>query len=638
MKRSNIVKNILWVLTGMAVVVAVARFTRGLGATTNLSDSTPWGFWIGFDVMAGVALAAGGFVLAAAVYIFRIEKLRPFLRAAVLTAFLGYVAVAVGLLFDLGLPWNIWHPMIYWQYHSVLFEVAMCVMLYLTVLALEFAPVGLEHKLFRQRPFFQRIYHTLKALTIPLVILGIMLSTLHQSSLGSLFVIMPHRVHPLWYSPGMLLPINFFVSAIALGFMMVTFEHFVSAWVYKHKPRKDALQTLGFAASMVLGLYLVLRLGDLFYRGVLPGAIDGSWQSFMFLFEIGISAVIPAILLGVPRLRKKKAALFSAALMVVLGMVLYRLDIAIITMKKWPGVSYFPSMIEFMVSIGIVSAMALVFIYFVENLEVFPEAVAHGEKREMETADDVLEREEKPPRGIVPGTVERYLKHWYVNEEPFKKPQLSETTKTWFGDPLQAGLRKYSMILVLAIAGTAAILPSEAIFGFDPDKTEVISARLDRETKGEFMLIDGNLSGESVRFDHDEHVEEAGGKEGCVKCHHMSLPKAYASSCAQCHDDMYLQTSIFDHERHQDEFGGNDGCIECHPHNKDPENAASCVECHSEMWPEAAEGEKVNYQAMSYKDAMHENCISCHEEKAIEQSKPELPLCTTCHTNGPPME
>ncbi|MFO8058235.1 MAG: Ni/Fe-hydrogenase cytochrome b subunit [bacterium] len=637
MKRSNVIKNILWVLVGMAIVVAVARFTRGLGATTNLSDSTPWGFWIGFDVMAGVALAAGGFVLAAAVYIFRIERLRPFLRAAVLTAFLGYVAVAVGLLFDLGIPWNIWHPMIYWQYQSVLFEVAMCVMLYLTVLGLEFAPVALEHKLFQRGPFL-RIYHVLKALTIPLVILGIMLSTLHQSSLGSLFVIMPHRVHPLWYSPGMMLPVNFFVSAVALGFMMVTFEHFVSAWMYKHEPRRNALSSLALAASMVLGLYVVLRVGDLFYRGVLPGAMDGSWQSFMFIFEIGISAVIPAILLGVPRLRKSGKALFTAALMVVIGMVLYRLDIAIITVEKWPGMSYFPSAVEFMVSIGIVSAMALIFIYFVENLNVFPEAMAEGEKRELETADDVIEQSEKPPRGIVTGTVELFLKRWYINEDPFQKPKLSETTRTWLGDPLQAGIRKYSMIVVLAIAATAAILPVESIFGFRPDRTEVISARLDKETRGEFMLIDGNLAGESVQFNHEKHVEEAGGKEGCVKCHHMSLPKAFASSCAQCHSDMYLQTSIFDHDMHQDEFGGNDGCIECHPQDKAPENAKSCVECHADMWPEAAESEKVDYQALSYKEAMHENCISCHEEKAVEKNKPDLPLCTTCHQHKPRVE
>ena len=200
MNKLNTVKSILWALVSIGVVLAISRFSMGLGATTNLSDDIPWGLWIVFDVMGGVALAAGGFVIAGTVYIFHLEKYRPILRPAVLTAFLGYIAVAVGLLFDLGLPWRIWHAMILWQHHSVLFEVAWCVMLYLTVLALEFAPVVLEHKWF-QHPLFQTIHRLLKWFTIPLVIAGIVLSTLHQSSLGSLFLIMPHRLHPLWYTP-----------------------------------------------------------------------------------------------------------------------------------------------------------------------------------------------------------------------------------------------------------------------------------------------------------------------------------------------------------------------------------------------------------------------------------------------------
>jgi len=136
-----LVKSLLWFFTGVAATIAVARFARGLGAVTALSDNTPWGLWIGFDVFSGVALAAGGFVVAAAVYVFHLEKFRPLLRPAILTAFLGYLAVVLGLLFDLGLTWNIWRPVFYWQHHSALFEVAWCVMLYLTVLALEFAPV-----------------------------------------------------------------------------------------------------------------------------------------------------------------------------------------------------------------------------------------------------------------------------------------------------------------------------------------------------------------------------------------------------------------------------------------------------------------------------------------------------------------
>ena len=176
--RIKAVKGILWFLVGMGATVAAFRFLKGLGTSTALSDTTPWGLWIGFDVMGGVALAAGGFVVAACVYIFHLEKYHAIVRPAVLTAFLGYAAVIVGLTFDVGLPWNLWRPLYSWQHHSALFEVAMCVMFYFHVLALEFAPVVFE------RLPFPRIYKILKALTLPLVIFGIILSTLHQSSLG----------------------------------------------------------------------------------------------------------------------------------------------------------------------------------------------------------------------------------------------------------------------------------------------------------------------------------------------------------------------------------------------------------------------------------------------------------------------
>ncbi|HUT54772.1 MAG TPA: Ni/Fe-hydrogenase cytochrome b subunit [bacterium] len=633
MTRRNAVKGILWAFTGMAVVVAASRFSRGLGATTNLTDSTPWGFWIAFDVMAGVALAAGGFVMAAVVYIFRIEKYHDFARPAVLTAFLGYLAVAIGLTFDLGVPWNIWHPMIYWQYHSVLFEVAMCVMIYLTVLALEFTPVALEHKLARI-PILQSIYKVLKALTIPLVIVGIMLSTLHQSSLGSLFVIMPYRVNPLWYSPGMMLPYSFFISAIALGFMMVTLEHYVSAWVYKHEPRTDLLARLDVAAGVALALYLAVRVGDLTHRGILPGALDGSWQSWLFVAELGISAVIPMIILFTPRLRRSGKWLFTAAAMVVAGMVLYRLDIAIITMKRWPGTSYFPSAVELMVSLGIVSGLALVFMYFVENLEVFHETMKQGVPRRLETAEETLanlKEGQRPPRGVVTGTVAQLADKWFINEELFQRPRFWPTTRVWLGTPLRDAVRRYSMIVIVAMALTAAVLPNKAIFGYDPGNVPVTIARPVAGTAGDVLKIDGNLSGDSVTFNHKKHAADMGGDKACVECHHMNAKGAMGTTCASCHTDMYSPASAFDHQRHQDLFHGNRGCIECHPLDKDPKNAKSCVACHQQMFPGKAENEKVKFMAPSYQDAMHGKCEPCHQRKAAKQGKPELGRCSECH-------
>ena len=174
----------------------LARLFLGLGATTNLSDAYPWGLWVSFDILAGVALAGGGFTMAAAIYIFNLKKFEPLLRPAKLSAFLGYMMFVVGLFFDLGQPWRIWHPMVMWNPHSVLFEVSWCVMLYTTVLSLDLFIIGLE-RYGKQSwiKFFRDIY-------LVLVVAGIMLSTLHQSSLGALFLLMPQKMSDLWASRG----------------------------------------------------------------------------------------------------------------------------------------------------------------------------------------------------------------------------------------------------------------------------------------------------------------------------------------------------------------------------------------------------------------------------------------------------
>src|SRR5512140_1542630 len=199
-------RAVLIVILIVAAYATFVRFFYGLGASTNLSDEFPWGIWIGFDVLCGVMLAAGGFTLMAAIHIFNIKRFRPVVRPAVLTAFLGYLLVCGALMFDLGKPYNIWHPIIMWNPHSVMFEVGWCVMLYTTVLALEFSPLVFERFGWKvPLRIVRRIY-------VPLVILGVLLSTMHQSSLGSLFLILPGKVHPLWYSA--ILPVQFFISAL----------------------------------------------------------------------------------------------------------------------------------------------------------------------------------------------------------------------------------------------------------------------------------------------------------------------------------------------------------------------------------------------------------------------------------------
>ena len=185
-------KIIATIIIAAGLYSTYIRFTRGLGASTNLSDEFPWGIWIGFDILCGVGLAAGGFTLAAIVHIFHIRRFEPILRPTILTAFLGYLLVIFALMFDLGRPLQIWHAIIMWNPRSVMFEVAWCVMLYTTVLALEFLPVLLE------KFGFLRARRIMRKLTLPLIILGVLLSTLHQSSLGSLYLVVPEKLYGLW--------------------------------------------------------------------------------------------------------------------------------------------------------------------------------------------------------------------------------------------------------------------------------------------------------------------------------------------------------------------------------------------------------------------------------------------------------
>lgn len=628
MSRSfSLFKSVLYAIMGMWAVVTVTRFLHGLGATTGLNDSSPWGLWIAFDVMAGVALAAGGFVLAATVYIFGLRKYHAFARPAILTAFLGYIAVAIGLLYDLGLPWNIWHPIVFPQFHSVLFEVALCVMLYLTVLTLEFAPVILEHPWF-DRPILQAIHKLLKALSIPLVIAGIVLSTLHQSSLGSLFLIQPFRVHPLWYSP--IVYVLFFISAVGLGLMMVALESLLSGWFFGHEIKTELLAGLGRVASFVLFGYVALRLGDLLVRGKLGYLFDGSWQSFLFMFELFVSALLPAVLLAIRRVRTSVAGMGVCSVLTVMGMMGYRFNICIVTFTRPDGLPYLPTWMEIVVSLGVVSGAILTFIFFVEHLRVYED-----------------EPEPEPfiePRQDIPGVPEPY-------------------------PAAVASPRRYSLIVVATAALTVGFLPEDALFGPNPVATPVAPPRTidtvavtlkDRpdcmyllpdfvsqdavpagakRTPVKVMLIDGNRDDAVVPFNHARHVKDLGDDASCVMCHHQNIPYDQNTSCHQCHRDMYEVTDTFNHTLHVARLGDNASCATCHaddPARKTRATAKACQTCHADMIVRGSRikppQQGLTGYAVGYMEAMHALCIGCHEDQAKKDKKHSyLPLCSTCH-------
>ena len=374
-------RPVFWRVVALAILAAGAygawvRFTQGLGAATNLSDAYPWGLWIGFDILCGVGLAAGGFAVTTAVYILHLERLRPIVRPAVLTAFLGYLLVVLALAYDLGRPWNIWRATVLWNPHSVMFEVAWCVMLYTTVLALEFSPILFERLKWRWA------IRLVRAVTVPLVGLGFILSTLHQSSLGSLYLIVPTKLHPLWYSP--LLPVHFWVSAVAVGLAVVIFESSMSARAFGRALEFDLLRGIAKVMTLALGLFLFLRFWDLARLGALPAAWrfsgPGSLEAGMFWLETALLAV-PVLLVLPERARSNPQALFASSAMVVGGFLVNRLNVSTTGLAASSGAGYFPSWMEISVTLMIVVIGLWVFSMAVRHLPVFQPAAPEMAER-----------------------------------------------------------------------------------------------------------------------------------------------------------------------------------------------------------------------------------------------------------------
>src|SRR5512146_1635544 len=318
-------KLIFAVIMVLGIYATAIRFARGLGAATNLSDQFPWGIWVGFDVLCGVMLAAGGFTLTAAVHILNIKRLHSIIRPTILTAFLGYILVCAALMFDLGKPYNIWHPLIMRNPHSVMFEVAYCVMLYTTVLALEFSPIVLE------RFKLETPLKIIKAVLIPLVILGVILSTLHQSSLGTVYLIMPTKLHAFWYSS--LLPAFFFISAIAVGLAMTIFESSMSSKYFHRQLELPILRELGRVLWVVLWVYTILRFEDLLHRGLLKQILLPGYEMYLFWIEAVMAMIAPLVLLSIKNVRNTPGGLYLTAVLVVLGFITNRLNVSITGME-----------------------------------------------------------------------------------------------------------------------------------------------------------------------------------------------------------------------------------------------------------------------------------------------------------------
>lgn len=363
LKRPPIPVVALFLLTLVAVGVFVARLMTGWTMVTNLNDNYGWGVWKGFNTLVGIALGASGFTTAFAVYMLGQERLRPLARMAILVGILGYFSSVFSLLIDLGHPERIVLPIIYWAPESPLFEVAWCVILYTTVLIFEFSPSLFE------RFGLKRAENVVHFAVIPLVIGGTVLSTLHQSSLGSLFLNVPDQLDKLWYTP--ILPLFFYLSAVYVGPAVVIV---VATFCQKAFDQKltHLLPPLAAALPFLLGFYLFIKMADLIIAREFGMMFDGTRNSYIFLAEISLGVILPMLMLSFKRIRYATSWRFIAGLLVVFGLMFNRVNVSMIAWSRpEDALPYVPHILEIGFTVGLWSGLALVFYVIAKYLPVF---------------------------------------------------------------------------------------------------------------------------------------------------------------------------------------------------------------------------------------------------------------------------
>jgi Ni/Fe-hydrogenase subunit HybB-like protein len=350
------------------IYATYARFALGFAQATNLTDPQPWGLWVGLGTLCGVGLSAGGFGIAAAVYLLGFERYRPVLRTAVLVSFLGYMSVIVGMMYELGLPWRIWHPIVMWNRSSVLFEVSWCVMLYTTVLALEFSP-SLVEKIpwVGLREFYLKWHHKI---LIALVLIGTLLSSLHQSFLGGLYLITKGKLDPLWYSP--YLTTEFYLSAIPAGLAVTIMALYLCVRSLNVRMDLTILSDVSRVIAPLLAIWALFRAVVLVTHGATPYLWMWREETLSFWVEMGLFVVAPLMLLSREKVRNNPQTLYWTCALVVMGFMANRLNVSITGLQASSGIYYVPKWTEFAATLAVVTAAVMAFRYAVIYLDILP--------------------------------------------------------------------------------------------------------------------------------------------------------------------------------------------------------------------------------------------------------------------------
>ncbi len=598
--------GVMVMLAFMAVGLAfiIVRFVKGLGGVTNLNNQFPWGIWVAVDVATGVALAAGGFTTGAIAYIFNRREYHAVIRPALLTAMLGYTFVVLGLFVDIGRYWNIWRPMISWNPNSVLFEVAMCVMIYSTVLYIEFIPIVVER--FKGKvggaldTLLDLADRTLDKIMFLFIIAGIVLSCMHQSGLGALMLIAPYKVHPLWYTP--ILPLLFLLSAIAGGYPMVIFESLIVAKSFNRRPEMEILTPLARYMPVLIGIYLAVKLGDMFVRKTHVYLLDGTVQSTAFIVEVIFGVILPFVLVLFERVRRSPGWLFFASTIFVLGILLNRINVFLVSYTP-PYVikSYFPSVGEMFITAGLIAGLMFMYRVFVA---IFP--VLGAKPKELVSSEGAK------VVGIITATL-------------LSAGLIFGTGQAWASKSAAQG--KVKMPTLSAEVPSIDHAPAVRI--------------LDNEIVNKYSDFY-----EEVRFMHRKHANVL---KDCSICHHRQPTKE---------GDMEGEPMTWEKFRADGKLPVK--CSECHRKPFDPKRLhvpglkgayhRLCIECHKESEQVPYVRGPVVYSAMvrgpiarALDTRAPTDCIACHAKKVPDhkelvklEGKVEDPteitkVCLSCH-------
>jgi Ni/Fe-hydrogenase subunit HybB-like protein len=364
--------KILLAFSALGIVLIIWRFLAGLGATTALSDGYPWGLWIAFDVVTGTAFACGGYAMALVVYIFNKGKYHPLIRPAILTSALGYSIAGASVIIDIGRPWTAWKLPIFvnrWNLNSALLEVALCIMAYCVVLYLELAPAFLEKardsKIEGLRNFANKLLPIFDKALIFIVALGMLLPSMHQSSLGTLMLLTGPRLHVLWNTP--IVPFLFLMTAFTMGYAIVVFESTFSSLALGRKVEFRILKPVQKIAAWGSLAFVVVRLVDVTVRGALPAAFRFDPQATMFWIE-NVLFLIPVLLLlsGTHNL----GMLFRQAIVAAVAGAVYRFDTFLVAFNPGPGWHYFPSVPELFTTLGLVAIEIAIYVAVVKTFPI----------------------------------------------------------------------------------------------------------------------------------------------------------------------------------------------------------------------------------------------------------------------------